>query len=133
MKLGEDEAVDFRGFVTEEDKLSLLRSSWANVFPSPKEGWGITVVEAAACGTPSIASNSPGLRDSVRNGETGYLVPHADADALATRMLELAGSPTLVARLGARGSPLRRIADLGRAAAATEQHLQDIIAGTALR
>ena len=51
-ELGQDEAVDFRGFVTEEDKLSLLRSSWANVFPSPKEGWGITVVEAAACGTP---------------------------------------------------------------------------------
>ncbi len=132
-KLGQDEAVDFRGFVTEEDKLSLLRSCWANVFPSPKEGWGITVVEAAACGTPSIASNSPGLRDSVRNGETGYLVPHADPDALATRMLELAGSPALIARLGAAARRFAESLTWEGAAAATEQHLQDIIAGTALR
>ena len=69
----------FHGFVSEEEKLALLRRTWANLFPSPKEGWGITVMEAAACGTPSLASDSPGLRDSVRDGETGYLVPHGDA------------------------------------------------------
>ena len=131
--LGQEEAVDFRGFVSEEDKLALLRGSWANVFPSPKEGWGITVVEAAACGTPSIASNSPGLRDSVLNGETGCLVPHGDADALAARMLELAGSPALVARLGAAARRFAESLTWEGAAAATEQHLRDIIAGTALR
>jgi len=131
--LGQVEAVDFRGFVSEEEKLALLRGSWANVFPSPKEGWGITVVEAAACGTPSIASNSPGLRDSVRNGETGYLVPHGDADALAARMLELAGSPALVAHLGAAARRFAESLTWEGAAAATERHLQDIIAGTALR
>jgi glycosyltransferase involved in cell wall biosynthesis len=131
--LGQEGAVDFRGFVSEEEKLSLLRGSWANLFPSPKEGWGITVVEAAACGTPSIASNSPGLRDSVRDGETGYLVPHGDADALAARMLELAGAPALVARLGAAARRFAESLTWEGAAAATERHLQDIIAGTALR
>jgi glycosyltransferase involved in cell wall biosynthesis len=131
--LGQDEAVDFRGFVTEEEKLALLRGSWANVFPSPKEGWGITVVEAAACGTPSIASDSPGLRDSVRNGETGFLVPHGDAEALAARMLEFAGAPALVARLGAAARRFAESLTWEAAADATEQHLQDIIAGTALR
>lgn len=98
LKLGD--AVRFLGFVTEAEKIRLFRSSWANVFPSPKEGWGITNVEAAGCGTPSLASDSPGLRDSVRHGETGFLVPHADAEALAERMLALAADPALVDRLG---------------------------------
>jgi glycosyltransferase involved in cell wall biosynthesis len=99
--LGAASAVTFHGFVTEDRKIELLRSTWANLFPSPKEGWGITNVEAAACGTPSLASDSPGLRDSVRHGETGFLVPHGDPSALAERMLELASDPALVARLGA--------------------------------
>ena len=107
-QLGQGEAVRFHGFVTEAHKLALLRSTWGNVFPSPKEGWGITVVEAAACGTPSLASDSPGLRDSVRAGETGYLVPHGDVDALAARMLELAANPALVEQLGQAG---RRFAE----------------------
>src|SRR6185295_10586084 len=100
-ELGLAGAVRFHGFVSEAEKIGLLRQTWANLFPSPKEGWGITVVEAAACGTPSIASDSPGLRDSVHHGVTGFLVPHGDTDALAARMLELAASPALVGRIGA--------------------------------
>jgi glycosyltransferase involved in cell wall biosynthesis len=126
------DAVDFRGFVSESEKIDLLRTSWANIFPSPKEGWGITVVEAASCGTPSLASDSPGLRDSVRHGETGYLVPHGDVDALAARMLELAGSPDLVACLGARARTFAEGLTWEGAAAATARHLEDIIAGTAI-
>jgi glycosyltransferase involved in cell wall biosynthesis len=129
--LGQREAVTFHGFVSEERKISLLRTTWANLFPSPKEGWGITVVEAAACGTPSLASDSPGLRDSVRHMETGYLVPHGDVDALAARMLELAGNPALVARLGAGARRFAERLTWERAAAETERHLQDIIAGSA--
>jgi glycosyltransferase involved in cell wall biosynthesis len=132
-ELGLGEAVDFRGFVSEAEKIALLRGAWAHVFPSPKEGWGITVVEAAACATPSIASDSPGLRDSVRQGETGFLVPHGDVGALAARMLELAGSPALVARLGAAGRRFAEGLTWDAAAAATERHLQDIIAGAASR
>lgn len=132
-RLGQRGAVEFRGFVSEDEKLALLRGSWANLFPSPKEGWGITVVEAAACGTPSIASNSPGLRDSVRDGETGYLVPHGDVRALATRMLEFAGSPALVGRLGAAARRFAEGLTWEAAAAATERHLDDIITGAAYR
>lgn len=130
---GQVDAVDFRGFVSEAEKVQLLRTSWANIFPSPKEGWGITVVEAAACGTPSIASDSPGLRDSVRHGETGYLVPHGDVSALAARMLELAESPELVARLGVAARHFAEGLTWEGAAAATERHLDHIIAGTAIR
>ena len=43
------------------------------VYPSLKEGWGLTNIEANACGTAVIAANSPGLRDSVKDGETGFL------------------------------------------------------------
>jgi len=128
--LGLGGAVRFHGFVSEEQKLELLRRTWANVFPSPKEGWGITVVEAAACGTPSLASDSPGLRDSVRHGETGYLVPHGDVEALAGRMRELAAAPAAVAALGAGARRFAEGLTWERTAAATERHLGDIIAGS---
>ena len=119
-ELGLPDAVRFLGFVSEAEKVQLFRSSWANVFPSPKEGWGITNVEAAACGTPSLASDSPGLRDSVRHGETGYLVPHADPGALAERMLELASNPALVARLGRQARVFAEGLSWDRAADQTE-------------
>jgi glycosyltransferase involved in cell wall biosynthesis len=130
-RLGQESAVTFHGFVSEAQKVSLLRAAWANLFPSPKEGWGITVVEAAACGTPSIASDSPGLRDSVRHLETGYLVPHGDTEAMAGRMLELAADPALVARLGAGARRFAEGLSWDRTAAKTERHLLDIIAGSA--
>ncbi len=125
--LGLNDAVRFHGFVSEAEKLRLLRTAWANIFPSPKEGWGITVVEAAACGTPSIASDSPGLRDSVRHGQTGYLVPHGDVTALAGRMVELARSPGLIEQLGAAGRQFAAALTWEAAATQTEAHLLQII------
>lgn len=130
-RLGLGSAVVFHGFVTEAEKTRLFREAWANVFPSPKEGWGITVVEAGACGTPSLASDSPGLRDSVRHGDTGFLVPHGDAEALAARMLELAAAPALVERLGAAARRFAQALTWERCAEATERHLQDVIKGSA--
>src|SRR5256886_6572189 len=122
------EAARFLGFVAETEKRRLLRRRWAVVLTGPKEGCGISNVEAAACATPALASDSPGLRESVRHAETGFLVPHADARALADRMLDLAADPGLVARLG-RGA--RRFAEQlswERAARAAEAHLHRLIA-----
>lgn len=132
-ELGLADVVRFHGFVSEAEKVRLLRSTWANVFPSPKEGWGITVVEAAACGTPSIASDSPGLRDSVRHGQSGFLVPHGDVAALATRMTELAGDRALVERLGTAGRHFAERLTWEAAAAETEAHLTEIIERSAVR
>ena len=126
--LGLGEAVRFLGFVREDEKRRLLRRAWAVVFPSPKEGWGISNVEAAACGTPALASDSPGLRESVRHGETGYLVPHGDAAALAERMLALAADPGLVARLGRAARAFAEGLSWDAAARATEGQLQRVIA-----
>lgn len=127
--LGIADAVRFPGFVSEAKKRELFRAAWANLFPSPKEGWGLTVMEAAACGTPSLASDSPGLRDSVQDGQTGYLVPHGDTDALARRMLEFASDPALVARLGAAARTHACAWSWDDAAAATESHLAELRAG----
>jgi len=118
------QAVRFLGRVSEAEKLQLLRGAWANVFPSCKEGWGITNVEAAACGTPSLAADSPGLRESVRHGETGYLVPHGHPAALAGRMLELAADPGLVDRLGRQARRFAEGLSWDRAADETERWMQ---------
>ena len=82
-KLGLGDSATFFGFVPSADKVARLSAAHVAVCPSPKEGWGLTVVEANACGTAVVASKSPGLVDSVRDGETGLLVPHGDALALA--------------------------------------------------
>ncbi|HEY7686393.1 MAG TPA: glycosyltransferase family 4 protein [Gemmatimonadales bacterium] len=126
--LGLGDAVRFLGFVSEEDKRRLLRATWAVVFPSPKEGWGISNVEAAACGTPALASDSPGLRETVRHGETGYLVPHGDAQAMAERMVELAANPGLVTRLGSEARRFVVPLSWDRTAQATAEHLERLIA-----
>lgn len=128
--LGQEEAVRFLGFVDEATKLSLLRRAVANVFPSPKEGWGITVMEAAACGTPSLASDSPGLRDSVRDGETGILVPHGSVGALVAGMLHLVQDPVLVERLGQAARRYAEAHSWEAAADTVERHLLDLAAGT---
>ena len=55
-------------------KVKLMQEAWALIAPSVKEGWGMVVTEAAACGTPAIVSNVTGLRDSVVNGKTGIVL-----------------------------------------------------------
>jgi glycosyltransferase involved in cell wall biosynthesis len=92
--------VEFLGFVDDALKLELLRTSWVHGLTSPKEGWGISNLEAAACGTPSVSSDSPGLRESVRDGETGLLTPHGDVAALAGAIRVIVTDPELRARLG---------------------------------
>ena len=62
---------------------------WLAVNPSPKEGWGLTVIEANACGIPVIAADSPGLRDSVVHEKTGLLYPFGDINALAQSVTDL--------------------------------------------
>ena len=82
-RAGMRDAVQFLGYVSEERKVELLRRGWTNVYPSPKEGWGLTNIEAGACGTPTVASDSPGLRESVQDGRTGFLVAHDRPEAWA--------------------------------------------------
>ena len=88
-ELGLGGVVRFTGFISDAEKVELLQSMWFKVATSVKEGWGLTVTEVNACGTPVIASNVPGLRDAVREGETGLLYPYGDVETLAAKMIGL--------------------------------------------
>jgi glycosyltransferase involved in cell wall biosynthesis len=121
------ERVRFLGRISEAEKRALLRRAWALLLASPKEGWGITNLEAAASGTPVVASNSPGIRESVRDGETGYLVPHGDVRAMAGAMGRLAGDRALVTRLGEQARAFAETFTWERAAEETERHLRQVL------
>jgi glycosyltransferase involved in cell wall biosynthesis len=95
--------VDFAGFVGEERKLELLRRATIFVNPSEKEGWGITNIEAAACGTPVVANDAPGLRDSVVDNETGLLYANNDVRALSSSIQKLLDDRELRERFGVGG------------------------------
>ncbi len=88
----------------------------------------MTNVEAAACATPALASDSPGLRESVRHGETGFLVPHGDVRALADRIVALATAPALVERLGRGARAFAAQLSWDGAATAAEAQLHRVIA-----
>jgi len=74
-RLGVEHAVSFPGRVSDQAKRDLLSRAWLTVAPSLAEGWGLTVLEANAMGTPAVAYDVPGLRDSVRDQVTGWLAP----------------------------------------------------------
>jgi glycosyltransferase involved in cell wall biosynthesis len=82
------ESVSFLGKVTSSEKSRLLAISWIALQPSSFEGWGLTVIEANAAGTPVIAANVNGLKDSVIAGKTGLLVPRGNINEL-TKTMEL--------------------------------------------
>ncbi|MEO6779180.1 MAG: glycosyltransferase family 4 protein [Gemmatimonadaceae bacterium] len=128
-KLNIEDRVRFLGYITEQEKRDLLRRSWATVLASPKEGWGISNLESAACGTPVIAADSPGIRESVLDGETGFLVPGSDVPAYAAAMRGLLDSPELVTTLGANARRFAETFTWERAATETLAHLQHVAKG----
>ena len=97
---GVADRVDVRGFVDEDEKVRLLQTSHLLASASEKEGWGLTVLEAGACGTPAVTSDAPGLRDAVRDGETGLLVPSGDVAAMTSALRRLLDDAALRERLG---------------------------------
>lgn len=100
-KLGLEAKVEFRGFQPWDELVRTLHRCHVFLNPSPKEGWGLTVVEANQCGLPVVATDAPGLRDSVRDGETGVLVPYGDARAMADHALLLLRDAAYFARMSA--------------------------------
>jgi glycosyltransferase involved in cell wall biosynthesis len=123
-----EDRVKFLGFIPEDQKIHLLRRAWASTLASPKEGWGISNLEAAACATPVIAANSPGICESVIDGQTGFLVPQEDPAAMTAAMRGLVESPELVASLGAAGRRFAEAFTWDRAANDTLAHLEQVVA-----
>jgi glycosyltransferase involved in cell wall biosynthesis len=88
-EVGVSDAVEFLGFKAGAEKARVLEETRVLAYTSPKEGFGLSVIEAGAVGVPTVASNSPGLRESVRDGVTGLLCPHGDVPALAGALTTL--------------------------------------------
>lgn len=92
-------AVTFTGFVSEEEKVDWLNTMTLAVNTSAKEGWGLTAIEANACGTTTVSSNVQGLRDAVIDGETGLLYEYGNREILAEKILLLLRDENLRSRL----------------------------------
>jgi glycosyltransferase involved in cell wall biosynthesis len=98
--LGVQDMVTFHGFVDEQAKADLLAGAWVGAVPSVKEGWGLSVVEAATHGTPSLAfAQAGGLAESIVDGQTGVLVD-GDEEAYVRALGELLADPARCAALG---------------------------------
>lgn len=91
--------IRFAGRVSDEELVDTYRSAWAVASSSVREGWGMTLTEAAACGTPAVATRIPGHVDALAEGVSGLL---ADDDAeLARHLAAIATDEELRARLSA--------------------------------
>ncbi len=92
--------VRFTGFIPETAKVNWYRRAAVLVENSVKEGWGLIVMEANACGTPTVVARSPGLVDSSRDGVNGLMYDYGDVPALAGKLEQLLTDEALRARLG---------------------------------
>jgi glycosyltransferase involved in cell wall biosynthesis len=98
--LGAEGWVEFPGRVTDTELLSWYRQAWMVASSSLREGWGMTLTEAAACGTPAVATDIAGHRDAVVDGHSGLLVGSQPSE-LADAMVQLVHDDALRQRLGA--------------------------------
>lgn len=85
-KLNLTKIIEFTGYVSEEKKIDIYQRSLFLIENSVKEGWGLIIMEANACGTPVISAKSPGLKDTVIDGETGFFYPYGVIERLAEKM-----------------------------------------------
>jgi glycosyltransferase involved in cell wall biosynthesis len=115
-ELGLADRTCFTGFVSDEERDALLADCRVCVCASEKEGWGLTVIESNRVGTPVVASDVPGLRDSVRDGETGLLAPYGDVDAFADAIGRLLADEGLARRMSHAALAWSRHFDWDRAA-----------------
>ncbi|HLM20232.1 MAG TPA: glycosyltransferase family 4 protein [Propionibacteriaceae bacterium] len=92
------------GVVTQLQQASVfalpVRTQWAGLNP---EGLGLAALEAAACGLPVVVGNSGGAPETVKDGETGFVVPSHDHQQFAERLGLLLSNPHLAQQMGARG------------------------------
>lgn len=94
-KMDISQEVVFSGFVSEEEKKELLSKAWLLISTSVREGWGLVVIEAAACGTPAVVYNVPGLCDSIKNKKTGIICQENTPEELAKEIAKVITNKSL--------------------------------------
>ena len=82
LRAGLPAGAELLGRISRRELYERMARAHCLLVPSVREGWGLVVIEANAVGTPAVGYDVPGIRDSIRHGETGVLVPAGDADAL---------------------------------------------------
>lgn len=83
----------FTGRIEIEQLSRMVASFWLNIHSSITEGWGISIMEAASAGTPTVAYRVPGVSDSVENGSNGITVENGNRKALLDAALTIIGDP----------------------------------------
>ena len=83
----------FKGRVSIEHLTDIVASSWLNVHTSITEGWGLSILEASAAGTPSVAYEVPGIVDAIENGINGLKVKDGDREALTKAAFSILSDP----------------------------------------
>ena len=106
VRRGDHAGVVVVGRVSEHRKAELLKSSWLLLHPAEREGWGLTIVEAAQCATPAVAYDVAGVRDAIVDGVTGLLA--RDDDAFVGAWVELAADADRRAELGRKAQERAR-------------------------
>lgn len=81
--------VELLGYVSEKKKAEMLKRAHLFLFPSIAEGWGISAIEAQACGIPVVGTNTDGLQDSIKDRKTGRLVPYGKPKKIAKEIIAL--------------------------------------------
>jgi len=119
--------VEFLGMVEAKEKMELMGKALGLLQTSYKEGWGLTVIEAAACGTASIASNVSGLCDSVKDGITGLLFKAGNAADCAKKMEMLCDNAVLRNKLESEARGYAGSFDWGNSAKETLFLMQSLL------
>lgn len=92
-KLNLKENVTFTGKISDGEVAKIVASSWLNIHSSVTEGWGISIIEAASAGTPTVAFKVPGVSESVENGLNGITVENGNRNAMSEAALEILRHP----------------------------------------
>jgi L-malate glycosyltransferase len=103
IQLGISSDIDFQGKIAQSEMPAFYGSLDIFINPSRSESFGVSILEASACGLPVVASDVGGIPEVVMNGETGLLVPSEDSESLAAAILRLSTDAELRASMGSAG------------------------------
>ena len=121
------ENVSFRGYVPEEEKLQLYRDAFCYVLPTKMEGFGLANLEAMASGCVVVSTDTLGVRDYLRDGENGRMVPPNEPSSLATVLEELLRNPATHEELTVNGRKTAEAHDISKTVEHERQVLEELI------
>ncbi|AWR97471.1 glycosyltransferase [Acidianus sulfidivorans JP7] len=86
LRVSKKEGIEYLGRIPEAEKIKWYQSAWLLISTSFIEGWGMTIVEANACGTPAVAYDTGSLPEIIRNGYNGFVVKYKNFDGMADKI-----------------------------------------------